>query len=407
LQSQRRSHIVKAVKFPSLLVSLVPIACLLAACEKPPAPAKPPTTTPIPTPVPEPDDPLAIRMGVFLPLTGNQATFGQTALNGAALAVAQINAAGGVLGHPIRLIVRDTRSEAGISAGEVRDLITRERVSALIGEMTSDRSMEAAPVAGELRIPMVSPASTHSDLTKDSPWVFRVCFVDTFQGKVMSKFARSIGVTRAAILSDEASAYSTGLAEAFEKDFTAQPGAVVIRESYPHGTTDFTAQLKALVEKKPEVIFLPAYYVEAAAIIRQARPLGLDIPFIGTDGWESPDFLKAGGDAVGNSYFATHFSTGEKSARTTGFTNAYREKFQSEPSALSALAYDAVGFVADAIVRAGTTDAEPLRAAMAGTTSYPGVTGDIDLDAERNPSKPAIVIRVEEGKFTYLETVKP
>ncbi len=399
------------MKFPSLLVSLVPIACLLAACGKPPSPVQSPGPTPIPTPVStpvaEPDDPLAIRMGVFLPLTGSQATFGQAALNGAALAVARINAAGGVLGHPLRLIVRDTRSEAGISGGEARDLVTKEHVAALIGEMASDRSMEAAPVANELQIPMVSPASTHSDLTKDSPWVFRVCFVDSFQGKVMSKFARSIGVTRAAILSDETNAYSKGLAEAFEKDFSAQPGAVVLRETYPHGTTDFTAQLKALREKNPEVIFLPAYYAEAAAIIRQARPLGLDIPFIGTDGWESPDFLQAGGAAVGNSYFATHFSTGEKSARTTGFSAAYREKFQSEPSALSALAYDAVGFVADAIVRAGTTEPEPLRAAMAVTSSYPGVTGDIALDAERNPSKPAIVIRVEDGKFTYLETVKP
>jgi branched-chain amino acid transport system substrate-binding protein len=349
----------------------------------------------------------AIPVGAFLPLSGSQTAFGQAAVDGIRLAVSQINSSGGLDGRPVHLILRDTNSSAQEAAGVVRQLVTDSKVVALIGEIASESSLAAAPVAAELGVPMISPGSTHADVTKAGPGIFRVCFVDPFQGRVMSKFASSIGVTKAAILFDPADPYSAALAKSFEEDFLARGGVISDKETCAAGASDFSAQLEAIKAKQPEVIFLPVYYTQAAAIIKQARPLGLDEPFIGTDGWESPDFLKIGGKDVDNSYFASHFSAGEPSERTQTFVKAFQAEYSRDPLALAALGYDAVNFLADGIRRSGGTGTPALQMALAETKDFPGVTGTITLDADRNPSKSAIVLRVDGGKFTYLETVAP
>ncbi len=373
----------------------------LGACNKPPAPKT--EVRPTPTPVPE----NAIPVGAFLPLSGVQAAFGQAAVEGIKLAVDTINNQNGLLGRPVHLVLRDTNSRGDEAARIVRQLITEDKVVALIGEIASENSLCAAPVAAELGIPMISPGSTHADVTKAGPGIFRVCYVDPFQGRVMSKFATSIGVTKAAILSDPGDHYSAALAASFAEDFKARGGTIVAEETCRPGATDFSGQLQAIKTARPEVVFLPVYFTQAAAIINQSRSLEIDQPFIGTDGWESPDFLKIGGKAVDNSYFASHFSAGEPSARTKAFVESYKAVRGHDPLALAALGYDAMNFLADGIRRAGSTDPAALQTALAATQDFPGITGTISLDTDRNPSKSAIVLRVENGKFTYLETVAP
>lgn len=348
-----------------------------------------------------------VPIGVFLPLTGTQAAFGHSALAGMKLAQTAWNASGGIAGKPVDLAIRDTESDPEKVPALVRELVTQEGVIALLGEVASESSLKAAPVAVELGIPMISPGSTHSALTAAGPNVFRVCYADPFQGRVMSKFASSIGVTSAAILFDPEDPYSAGLAASFEKDFVERGGKIAAKESYTGGTQDFSFPLRKIKAAQPEVIFLPAYFAEAAGVIKQARQIGLDQPFIGTDGWESPDFLAAGGEALNNTYFASHFSAGEPSERTAAFVKAYQEANGGAPLALAALGCDAVNVLADAIRRAGSTEAAAVQAALAATAGFEGVTGTITMDAERNPAKSAIVLRVSDGAFHYLETVTP
>jgi branched-chain amino acid transport system substrate-binding protein len=384
--------------------------------EQTPTPAAEQTpTSPAPTSAAEgapespqpPEDPLATRIGFFAPMSGAQASFGMDAVNGAKLAVEEINLAGGVLGHPLKLVIKDTESQPEQTSAVVSELINTEKVAALVGEIATDRSLIAAPVAQASSIPMITPGATNEKVTAAGDYIFRACYTDAFQAAVMAKFARSIDVEKAAILFDASNPYGSGLMETFKADFLQHGGTIVAEEFYRAGDTDFAAQLNAIKEKNPDSIFLPSYYTEAALIIRQARQLGIDAPFLGTDGWDSAEFLKVGGQAVNNCYFASHFSSEHASDKVKVFNDAYYAKFQSAPPPLAALTYDSVWLVADALKRSGSADPAALRDAIAATRDFPGVTGTISFDQSRDPKKPGIVIRVQDGKFTYLETVEP
>ena len=371
----------------------------LAGCGK-----KAPVTA---EPAEPPEDPKATKIGFFASTTGAQSSFGTEALHGASLAVEEINAKGGVLGHPLKLVVKDTKSRSSETEDVVKALIQTDKVSALIGEIATDRSLVAAPIAQTHGIPMITPGSTSEAVTATGDNIFRVCYTDGFQAGVMAKFARSIDVEKAAMLFDPSSPYGAGLADRFRQEFAANGGKVVAEQNYQAGDRDFTAQLTAIKEKAPEVIFLPSYYTEAALIIEQARKLDITVPFLGTDGWDSPEFLQVGGSAVDNSYFCSHFTSESSAENVKAFVAAYSAKFGTPPPPLAALAHDAVYLVADALQRAGASDPPALRSALAATKNFPGVTGSITLDEKRNPRKPGIVIRVDEGKFTYLERVEP
>ncbi|MEO6847527.1 MAG: ABC transporter substrate-binding protein [Chthoniobacterales bacterium] len=351
--------------------------------------------------------PNEIKVGEFTSLTGVNATFGQSANNGTQIALQEINAAGGVLGKNLNIIVDDTQSKAGETSTIVHKLISQDHVVALLGEIASVRSLEAAPIAQENKIPMISPASTNEKVTQAGDYIFRICFIDSFQGKVMSKFARSIGVKHVAILTDTSKDYSVGLTDSFKKDFTANGGLIVSEQSYSGGDKDFGPQLTAIKAQNPEAIFLPDYYTEAPLIMRQARQLGIDVPFMGTDGWDSPELLTVGGNAVEGSYFSNHFSQENASPNVQRFVKNYKDKYGSAPDGIAALGYDSVYILADAIKRAGSTDPVKLRDAIAGTQNFDGVTGKITLDANRNPMKSAVVIRVQDHSFRYLETIDP
>ena len=269
-----------------------------------------PTPTPEPQKLPEsPQDPLATRVGLFIPLTGSQASFGIEALNGAKLAVDEINEQGGVLDHPVNLIVKDTQSQTEQVASLVGELIDTEKVVALIGEITTDRTLAAAPVAQERGIPLITPSATNEKITAVGDLVFRVCYTDAFQAAMMTKFARSLDADKVAILFDGDNPYGTNLSNAFKVDFVKQGGSIVAEQTFRAGDVDYATQLNAIKLKNPDIVFLPSYFAEAAVIIKQARQLAIEVPFLGTDGWDSSELLKFAGQAVNNCYFASHFSS--------------------------------------------------------------------------------------------------
>lgn len=348
-----------------------------------------------------------IPVGQFTSLTGAQATFGQSNDKGVRLALAQINADGGVLGQPIRLITRDTQSKPGETSTVVRELVSRDKVVALIGEVASGRSLEAAPIAQRSGIPMISPSSTNEKVTESGDHVFRVCFIDPFQGTACARFVRSLGANKAAVLTDVSKDYSAGLASNFKKEFQAKGGSLTGEQSYSGGDKDFSAQLTAIKAGNPEVIFLPAYYTEAPLIIRQARQLGITVPFVGGDGWDSPELVAVGGASVEGCYFSNHFSEQKATPEVTAFVSSYKAQYGEDPDALAALGYDALQLLADAMRRAGTTDPSKVTEALAATKDFPGVTGRITLDEHRNPTKPAVMLQVRKGKFTYIGTIAP
>lgn len=376
------------------------IGIALAGCGRKPADGS------AASPSPTPDDSPAIEIGFIAPMSGAQGSFGNDAIHGATLAVEEINAAGGVLGQRVRLVARDTQSRPDETTIVVEELLKNPTVFGLVGEVASDRSLVAAPLAQQRGMPMITPASTNDAVTETGNFIFRACYTDAYQAAAMAKFAHSIGAKRVAVLADLSTPYSAALARIFKEDFARLGGETVAELPYRAGDRDFATQLGAIKNSAPELIFLPSYYAEAALIIRQARELGIEVPFVGTDGWDSPKFLEVGGSAVNNCYFASHFSADEGGETAVKFVAAYREKFGTAPPPLAALSYDAVRMLADAIVRAGLTDRVAIRDALATTRDFPGVTGSISLDPHRNPAKPVVVLRVQDGAFTYLETVR-
>ncbi|HEY8994339.1 MAG TPA: ABC transporter substrate-binding protein [Lacunisphaera sp.] len=352
--------------------------------------------------------PEPIRIGEFASLTGKEATYGQTVHKGTAFAIEEVNAAGGVLGRPLELITEDDQSKPGESATVVKKLISREKVVAVLGELTSGRTLEAAPICQNARIPLISPGATAVEVTAKGNYIFRVCFIDPFQGTVMAKFAyESLKLRRVAVLSSVSSAQSVGLAKFFRERFTAAGGTVVLEQKYSEGDKDFHAQLTAIKAAGIEGVFVPGYYTEAALISRQARDLGLTVPLLGVDGWESSELIAIGGGAVEGAYFSTHYSPENQSPAVVSFNTRYRQRWGEDSNALSALAYDAAMVLVDGIRRAGTTEGPKLRDALAATKDFAGATGRITFDAQRNPTKSAVVLTVKNGKFVFVQDVNP
>ncbi|MSU65596.1 MAG: ABC transporter substrate-binding protein [Opitutus sp.] len=350
-----------------------------------------------------------IKIGEYASLTGKEAGFGQTSHHGVILALEEINAAGGVLGRKLELAYEDNQTKPGESATAAKKLISRDKVVALIGEVSSGRSLEAAPIAQAARIPMIAPAATNPKVTQIGNYIFRVCFIDPFQGTVMAKFAKEdLKVRRVAILSSVSNAYSLGLAKYFRETFTSSGGAVVTEKNYSEGDKDFRAQLTAVKAAGVEAVFVPGYYTESAHIVRQARELGLDVPFFGGDGWEDEQLLGIGGEALTGCYYSTHFSAKNTDPTVAKFAAKYKGRWNNEvPGAFSALGYDAVYVLADAIKRAGSTEGPKLRDALAATKNFPGVSGLTTIDQDRNASKSATIIALKGGKATFFKTVSP
>jgi branched-chain amino acid transport system substrate-binding protein len=278
----------------------------------------------------------------------------------------------------------------------------------ILGENASTNSLAMAPKAQEAKIPMITPSSTNEKVTEVGDYIFRVCFLDPFQGSVVAKFAREhVKATTAAVLWDQKSDYSIGLAEVFEKRFTALGGQVLAKEAYAQGDTDFRPQLTALKQHKPDVLFVPGYYTDAGWIARQARELGIQATLIGGDGWESDKIFELGGSAIDGAYYVAHFAIEAPSPMMRRYVPAYQKAYGKEPDGLSALSYDATMVAIAAMKRAPDLSGPSLRAAIAETKDFEGVAGTITLDEKRNPVKPAFVVQISGGKLKYVATVNP
>jgi branched-chain amino acid transport system substrate-binding protein len=350
-----------------------------------------------------------IPIGEYSSLTGTTATFGTSTHRGIEMAVEETNSSGGVLGKQIKLITEDTRSLPEEAALAVQKLITRDNVVSIIGEIASSRSLAAAPICQERKVPMVSPGSTNPEVTKKGDYIFRVCYIDPFQGEVLAKFAyNSLGLRKVATLKDVKNDYSVGLAQFFYDTFTKLGGEVIGEQAYSEGDNDFKAQLTALKALNPEGIFVPGYYTESALIVKQARELNMPMPFFGGDGWDSDRLLEIGGAAMNGTYFTNHYSADDTSAMVQKFVAKYRSLHNNEtPDAMAALGYDAAMVVFDAIKRAGSTDRTKIRDMLATTVDFPGIAGKTTIDAERNARKSAVIIAIENSKLVFRETVQP
>jgi branched-chain amino acid transport system substrate-binding protein len=350
-----------------------------------------------------------IKIGEFACLTGKDATFGQSQHKGIQLALEEINAAGGVLGAPVDLITEDNQSKPGESATVAKKLLSRDKVVALLGEVTSGRSLEVAPLAQNAKIPMVATGATNPKVTQTGSYIFRVCFIDDFQGTVMAKFAKDeLKAKRVAVLTSVSSAYSVGLAKYFKETFTAGGGEIAVEQKFSEGDKDFRAQLTAVKAAGVDAVFVPGYYTEAALIARQARALGLDVPLFGGDGWESEKLLEIGGEALNGCYYSTHFTPENKEPAVAAFVQKFKARWAGEtPDAYAALGYDALYVLADAIKRAGGTEGAKLREALAATKNFSGASGVTTIDKDRNASKPATIIALKNGKAAFFKTVAP
>ena len=350
-----------------------------------------------------------IKLGHYGSLTGKDGAFGAATRKGVLLAIDEINAKGGVLGRPLQYLVEDTQSKAGEAVTAVKKLISRDKVVAVIGANASATSLEAAPICQNAKIPMMAISSTNPRVTEVGDYIFRICFIDPFQGAVLAKFAAtSLHAKRVALLTAVNSPYSIGLSSVLRHDFTARGGEIVAEQKYTEGEKDFRAQLTALRSSKPDVVAVTGFYAEAALICKQARDLGITVPFIGGDGWEAPQLIEIGGKAVENTYYSTYFSAENDAPEVRSFVARYRARWDNEvPEAVAALGYDAVYLIAAAMTKAGTTDSAPLRAAIAATKDFPGVTGRTTIDEKRNSAKAAVMLVVKNGKSQFFEAVTP
>ncbi len=350
-----------------------------------------------------------IVIGEFASLTGKEATFGISSHEGTLLAIETLNAAGGVLGKNIELLTEDNQSKAGETSNVVNKLISKDGAVAMLGEVASSRSLEAAPICQEGGIPMVSPASTNPKVTEVGDHIFRVCFIDPFQGTVMANFVtKTLQAKKVAVFTDVKSDYSKGLAKFFKEGFVKNGGQIVAELDFNGGDKDFKAQLTAIKGATPDAIFVPGYYTDVALIAIQAKQLGITVPLCGGDGWESQTLLDIGKDAVEGHYFSTHYASDAASPAVTAFVAAYKKRFNGKvPDAMAALGYDSAMFLVDAIKRAGSTESKALRDALAASKDYEAVTGNISINAQRDAVKSAVILQVKDGKFKYLETVAP
>lgn len=353
-------------------------------------------------------DDSVIRIGEYDALTGDIATFGTTTHEGIVMAVEEINAAGGIHGKKVVLITEDDEGKPEQAALVAEKLLTDDQVHALIGEVASSNSLAVAPIAQRYEIPMISPSSTNPKVTQQGDYIFRVCFIDSFQGKVAAKFAYdTLKARKAAILRDEKSDYSLGLADVFAADFKAAGGTIVADKAYMGGDVDFKAQLTSLRDSRPDLIYVPGYYGEVGLIARQARAIGLKQPLLGGDGWESEELYKIGGAALNNCYFTNHCAPDSPDKVVRNFVAKYEARWKHEPGALAMLGYDAVNVLADAISRAPDLRGHSIRDALAATKNFRGVTGMISMDADRDAVKSAVVLQIKDGKAVYKETVNP
>ena len=356
-----------------------------------------------------------IKIGLLNEMTGGNATIGTAAANGAKLAIKEINANGGLLGKQIKAVVADNKSEPSEAANAMTKLLTQDRVVAVTGTFSSSNAIAAASVAEANKSPYLVAGATNPKVTVDEKtktvkkYIYRVCFIDPFQGTVAANFAaKDLKVKKAAMLVDNSSDYSKGLAEFFEAALKKEGGEIVANEAYLQKDTDFKATLTKIKSKGAEVLYVPGYYEEVGKIVKQAREMGITVPIIGADGWDSPKLVEiASVSALNNTYFTNHYSVEDTSPKAQAFVDAYTKEYGQKPEALAVLGYDAVYVLADAIKRANSTDSAKIIEALADTKDFPAISGVTTINKTHDADKNAVVIEMKDGKQVFKTSIKP
>lgn len=355
-----------------------------------------------------------VKVGLNYELSGGASSYGQGLVNGVELAVEEINKNGGVLGKQIELVKVDNKSEEAEAANAASKLATRDKVVAILGPATTGNTKGAVPVATQNKVPLISASATADDVTVDSngkvrEYIFKTCFSDSFQGVIMANFAYGdLNAKNAAVLIDNTSDYSKGLANSFKETYGKLGGSVVTEEAYQQKEKDFKAVLTKIKGANPDVLFLPGYYEEVGLIVKQARELGLDMPVLGGDGYDSPKLAEIAGDAAFNKvYFTNHYTSKDTTPEVVKFKEAFNAKYNKEPDAFNALGYDLAYFLADALERAGEADREKVKDALAATKEFNGITGKLSVDSNHNPVKAITILEMKDGEQTFLKKLLP
>lgn len=386
----------------SLLAAGVLVLSLLAGCASTPASSSGKGSSD------------TIKVGLNYELSGGVATYGQGLTEGVELAIEEINKNGGVLGKQIDPVKVDNTSKDTEAANVSTRLATRDKVVVLLGPATSGNTKAASPAAMQNKVPLISASATADDVTVDDKgnvrdFIFKTCFNDSFQGVMMAEFAfGDLSGKTAAILGDVTSDYAKGLSKNFKETFEKLGGKVLVEEGYQAKDTDFKAVLTNIKGQNPDVLFVPGYYEEVGLIVRQARELGLNVPVLGGDGYESPKLAEiAGNEALNDVYYSSHYSPMDDSPEVTKFKEAFKAKYGKDPDAFNALGYDLGYFMADALERAGEANSLKVRDALAATKDFKGVTGTLAIDEKHNPVKSVTIIEMKNGEPTFLKKLDP
>jgi branched-chain amino acid transport system substrate-binding protein len=353
-----------------------------------------------------------IKIGVFEPLTGANAAGGALEVEGIRLAN-ELNPTVEVGGktYKVELVIADNKSDKVEAANAMQRLVDRDKVNVVLGSWGSSLSMSGGEVNRD-KVPAIGLSCTNPLVTLGNDWYFRVCFIDPFQGTVMASYAfNDLKAKTAVIVQEISNDYSVGLAKFFVDTFvqlTGNPNAILATVNYNTGDQDFSAQLTTIRARNPDVIFAPGNYTESALVIKQARELGITIPIIGGDTWETPEFIDVGGDRINGAVFLTFFAAEYAgSAQVKTFLDEYAKRYNKEPAAVTALGYDGYLVALDAIKRAGSTDPARIRDAIARTNGFVGATGITTLDANGDATKSAYIKGVENGRFVFRTIVNP
>jgi len=349
-----------------------------------------------------------IKIGVISSLTGSVSTYGQSVRNAVTMAVEDINAAGGINGRQISLVILDDKGDGTEAAQAARRLIDRENVALILGPVITPAVMAVAPICQAAGVPMLTPTGTGDQITSVGDYIFRGAYKDSFQGRVMAQFAiENLGLKEAAIIYDVANDYSVGLRAAFKTTFEELGGKIIAEESYSTGDTDFSAQLTSLAMRNPQALFIPDYYSTAGPILMQARLMGMDAVMLGVDGWDSPDLSALAGGFEEGGYIVNHYSADVDSPATQAFIARYKQTYGQAPDALAALGYDGTLIAAKALEAAGSTDPEALKQALGTVSGIEGVTGTINMDPEGTPIKSAVILKITGGQWELVTRIDP
>ena len=356
-----------------------------------------------------------IKIGMVYELTGNTASYGTSAASGAKLAFKAINASGGVLGKQIQIATADNKGEPSESANAMTKVITQDKVIAVTGVTVSSCGIAASAVAEDNKIPFVAAAAVNPKVTVDErtgkvkAYTFRACFIDSFQGIVGVNFAlNSLKVKNVAIMTDSSSDYSKGLTGIFKSAFTGKGGKIVAEEAYLQKDQDYKSVLTKIKAQNPDLLYIPGYYEDVGKIIKQARELGIMIPVLGADAWDSPVLVEvAGPQALNNTYFTNFYSVEDKNPISNNFVEAYKKEYGKTPDSMAAMGYDAANLLVDAIRRANSTESTKIRDALSATKNFKSVSGEMSLNDTHDAVRGVVIIEMKNGKQVYRETIKP